>query len=62
MCDAFAAPSSENVRASIFGEDGKDSVIELHRLVLLDEVPKNGDIFFHRKSFEGIEKTQTLLP
>lgn len=43
---AFAAPSSEYVRASVFGEEYKDSVIELHRLVLLDDVPKNAESFF----------------
>lgn len=43
---AFAAPSSEAVRASVFGEDMKNSIIELHRLVLLDSVPKNAESFF----------------
>lgn len=43
---AFAAPCSENVRASVFGTDSKSSVTELHRLVLLDEVPHNGESFF----------------
>lgn len=43
---AFAAPSSENVRASVFGVEHKRSVTELHRLVLLDEVPKNAESFF----------------
>jgi hypothetical protein len=33
---AFACPSSENVRASVFGPEFKAHVIELHRLVVLD--------------------------
>lgn len=43
---AFATPSSENVCASVFGPDHKRAVTELHRLVLLDEVPKNAESFF----------------
>lgn len=53
---AFAAPSSENVRSSIFGEDYKESVIELHRLVLLDEVPKNGESFFIVRALKELKK------
>jgi hypothetical protein len=43
---AFATPSSEAVCASVFGVEYKRSVTELHRLVLLDEVPKNAESFF----------------
>lgn len=43
---AFATPSSEAVCASVFGIEQKRSVTELHRLVLLDEVPKNSESFF----------------
>lgn len=43
---AFANPSSENVRSSIFGSEYKSGITELHRLVLLDEVPKNAESFF----------------
>lgn len=53
---AFAAPSSENVRASVFGTEQKDSVIELHRLVLLDEVPKNGESFFIVRALKELKK------
>lgn len=53
---AFAAPSSENVRASIFGEEHKRSVTELHRLVLLDEVPKNAESFFIARALKELKK------
>ena len=42
----FATPCSENVRASVFGPEYKDSVIELHRLHVLDVTPKNTESWF----------------
>lgn len=42
----FATPCSENVRASIFGEQYKDWVTELHRLHILDCTPKNTESWF----------------
>lgn len=42
----FATPCSENVRASVFGGDNKDKVIELHRLHILDVTPKNTESWF----------------
>ena len=42
----FATPCSENVRSSIFGKEYKDSVIELHRLHILDITPKNTESYF----------------
>lgn len=42
----FATPCSENVRASVFGDEYKDSVIELHRLHVLDCTPKNTESWF----------------
>lgn len=53
---AFATPSSENVRASIFGKDHKQGVTELHRLVLLDEVPKNAESFFIVRALKELKK------
>jgi hypothetical protein len=53
---AFATPSSENVRASIFGADHKQGVTELHRLVLLDEVPKNAESFFIVRALKELKK------
>jgi hypothetical protein len=43
---AFATPVSERVRASLFGEAHKSRVTELHRLVVLDWVPRNAESFF----------------
>lgn len=42
----FATPCSENVRASIFGKQYKDNVIELHRLHIKDCTPKNTESWF----------------
>lgn len=42
----FATPCSENVRASVFGKEYKDSVTELHRLHILDVTPKNTESWF----------------
>ena len=42
----FATPCSENVRASVFGPEHKNSVIELHRLHILDVTPKNTESYF----------------
>lgn len=38
---AFACPISENVRASVFGEEYKDMVFELHRMYTEDSTEKN---------------------
>lgn len=43
---AFATPSSENVRASVFGPEYKDCVTELHRLVIFDDTPTNTESYF----------------
>ena len=53
---AFATPCSENVCSSVFGTELKRSVTELHRLVLLDEVPKNSESFFISKSLMLLKK------
>lgn len=42
----FATPCSEAVRASVFGEQYKDCVTELHRLHILDVTPKNTESWF----------------
>lgn len=42
----FATPCSERVRASVFGEDYKDAVIELHRLHVQDCTPCNAESYF----------------
>jgi len=53
---AFATPSSENVCASVFGIEYKRSVTELHRLVLLDWVPKNSESWFISRALKVLKK------
>ena len=53
---AFATPSSENVCASVFGVEHKRSVTELHRLVLLDCVPKNSESWFLSRVLKILKK------
>lgn len=45
-CLMFATPCSERVRASVFGTEYKNNVIELHRLHILDVTPKNTESWF----------------
>lgn len=52
----FATPCSENVRASVFGAEHKDWVIELHRLHVLDVTPKNTESWFIARCLELIKK------
>ena len=42
----FQTPCCENVRASVFGPDDRDRVTELHRLVLVDDTPRNTESYF----------------
>jgi hypothetical protein len=53
---AFATPSSENVCASVFGVEYKRSVTELHRLVLLDEAPKNSESWFIVRALKKLKE------
>ena len=48
-CLCFSTPCSENVRSSVFGEDYKKHVIELHRLFIFDITPKNTESWFISK-------------
>lgn len=52
---AFANPCSENVCASVFGNDRKRFVTELHRLVLLDEMPKNSESWFIVRALKALK-------
>jgi len=52
----FATPCSENVRASVFGEEYKDWVIELHRLHILDCTPKNAESWFISRCIKLLKK------
>lgn len=51
----FAIPCSERVRSSIFGEEYKNSVIELHRLHILDVTPKNTESWFISRCLKRIK-------
>lgn len=53
---AFATPCSENVRRSVFGEEMKSTVTELHRLVLLDEIPPNAESWFIAKALKLLKQ------
>jgi hypothetical protein len=50
----FATPCSENVRSSVFGIEYKDSVVELHRLHVLDGTPKNTESYFIGKCLRNL--------
>jgi len=52
---AFATPCSENVCASVFGAEDKRSVTELHRLVLLDRMPKNTESWFISRALKQLK-------
>mgnify|MGYP003153342217 CR=1 FL=1 len=45
----IANPCSEAVKSQIFGKDNKNTVRELHRLVLIDDTPKNTESWFISK-------------
>lgn len=53
---AFATPSSENVRASVFGKGHENEVTELHRLYIHDGTPKNMETWFLKRAFQGLRK------
>ena len=52
---AFATPASENVRASLFGKEFKDSVTELHRLHIKDVTPVNAESWFISRALKGLK-------
>lgn len=52
---AFATPGSEAVRASLFGKEHKDHVTELHRLVIVDDTPKNTESWFISRALKGLK-------
>lgn len=51
---AFATPSSEAVRSSLFGPKHKDRVTELHRLFVMDGTPKNTESWFISRGLKGL--------
>ena len=60
-CLMFATPCSEAVRASVFGEDYKDSVTELHRLHILDCTPKNTESWFISRCLKLLKKDKPQI-
>lgn len=52
----FSCPCSENVRISVFGEEDKDRVIELSRLVCDDDTPKNTESWFVSRAINLLHK------
>lgn len=52
----FSIPVSENVRAQIFGEKRKNEVIELHRLHIQDNTPKNTESWFIGKCLRFLKR------
>ena len=58
---AFACPCSENVRASVFGVDYKDSVTELHRLHILDITPKNTESWFISRALKLLKEVKPKI-
>lgn len=57
----FATPCSENVRASVFGQEHKDKVIELHRLHILDVTPKNAESWFISRCLKLLKKDKPQI-
>lgn len=57
----FATPCSENVRASVFGPEYKDSVTELHRLHVLDVTPRNAESYFISRCFKLLKKDKPQI-
>lgn len=57
----FATPCSEAVRASIFGEEYKDSVTELHRLHILDVTPRNTESWFISRCLKKIKEDKPQI-
>ena len=60
-CLMFATPCSEAVRASIFGEEHKDWVTELHRLHILDVTPKNTESWFISRCLKLLQEDKPQI-
>ena len=52
---AFANPIAEEVRSQVFGKTFRGTVTELHRLVTLDECPKNTESWLISKGLECLK-------
>jgi len=53
----FAVSCSEAVRASVFGKEYKEHVLELHRLHILDVTPKNTETWFIARCLKLLKKS-----
>ena len=60
-CLMFATPCSENVRASVFGEEYKDWVTELHRLHIIDGTPKNTESWFISRCLKLLKQDKPII-
>lgn len=60
-CMMFSTPCSERVRASIFGEEHKDHVTELHRLHIMDCTPKNTESWFISRCLKELKKVKPQI-
>lgn len=52
----YGTPSSSTLRSGICGIEEKDNVIELNRLWLADEVPKNGESYLIGNTLKRVNK------
>lgn len=52
---AFANPITEDIRRQIFGDSFRGTVFGLHRVVTLDNCPKNTESWFVRKGIECLK-------
>jgi len=52
---AFHAPISENVRASVFGDGRENEVIELHRMAIHPDAPKNTATWFISRALDRLK-------
>ena len=58
---AFATPSSEAVRRSVFGAGFEDSVTELHRLFIVDGTPTNSESWFIVRALRGLLEYRPMI-
>ena len=57
----IANPCSEAVKSQIFGKENKHTVRELHRLVLIDDTPKNTESWFISKCLKLLSQDREDL-
>lgn len=57
---AFGIPTSEATRATVFGNELRDSVMELHRLAILDDMPTNTGSWFIARALRELKKDRPI--